>query len=137
MLVLANNLRKKGIVVTEYEGAGRQYREKWLESFVKKEVSPYWRGFLWELIDYQRSGLLEGKDANQAFNRVNKHYCYIFFQESDDVLEVQFASEMRARDLIDTVGEYSDVYVTDKGFNWTYVLAHEPDYGPYFFRRPK
>ncbi|WP_083443535.1 DUF4275 family protein [Ornithinibacillus contaminans] len=33
-------------------------------------------------------------------------------------------------------GEYSDVYVVDKGFNWTYVIPHEKGvYGPYFYRK--
>jgi len=75
------------------------------------------------------------KEAAHSFDKVNKRYCYIFTQESDDVLEVEYASFMNAKDLLNVTGEYCDVYVVDKGFNWTYVIPHERDWGPYFYRR--
>ena len=135
---LATNLRKKGIIITEYENKGKVYRNKWIDAFMEYQNKklPY-HNFLWELIDSNYMDLLEKKEANNAFDRVNKQYCYIFFQKSNDVLQVKFASAMKARDLFNENGDYSDVYVVDKGFNWTYVIPHEVDYGPYFYRKRK
>ena len=42
---------------------------------------------------------------------------------------------MRAEDLLHATGDYSDVYGVDKGFSWTYVISHEEDWGPYFYRK--
>lgn len=83
----------------------------------------------------EKNDYLIRKEAAHAFDRVNKRYCYIFFQESDDVLQVEYASSMNAKDLLNVTGEYRDVYVVDKGFNWTYVIPHEEDWGPYFYRK--
>lgn len=136
---LNTNLRKKGFIVTEHENKGKEFRNKWIESFFEFKKIPN-HNFLWELIHirYMDLDLLEGKDATKAFDKVNKQYCYIFFQYSNDVLKVEFASEMKAKDLFSKeYGDYSDKYVVDKGFNWTFVIPHEVDYGPYFFRRRK
>ncbi|MEW9108754.1 MAG: DUF4275 family protein [Cytobacillus gottheilii] len=135
---LATNLRKKGIIVTEFESIGNDYRKEWIKSFFESinEKRLYRHHFLWELLHSNRMNYLEGKEANKTFDRVNKQYCYIFFQESNDVLKVEFASEMKANDFLDQYGEYRDVYVVDKGFNWTYVIPHEKGiYGPYFYRK--
>lgn len=126
------------MIVTEYENKGRDYRKLWFESFFETiDVSNHNRtNFLWEWFHTQNIPFRKGKEANQAFEKVNKQYCFIFFQESNDVLKVEYASEMKAKDLCNEVGEYSDVYIVDKGFNWTYVVPHEKEeYGPYFYRK--
>lgn len=137
-MTLANNLRKKGIVVTKYESRGSDYRNHWIKSFFESLNEK--RPFLWELIHHDMhlndKRYIDGKAANKAFDKVNKQYCYIFFQESNDVLKIEFASEMKAEDLLNEMGEYRDVYAVDKGFNWTYVIPHEKGiYGPYFYRK--
>ncbi|GGA60106.1 DUF4275 family protein [Ornithinibacillus halotolerans] len=137
---LASKLRSKGIIVMEIENKGNDYRNQWLESFYEpmNEKTRNHRHYLWELIHSGFKDYIEGKEANKYFDRVNKQYCYIFFQDSNDVLKVEFASEMKAIDLLNEFGEYSDVYVVDKGFNWTYVIPHEKGiYGPYFYRKNK
>ena len=138
---IATNLRKKGIIVTEYVNKGNELRNKWIEAFLEftNEKTPY-HHFLWELIHhyftaFREKKLLERKEATEAFEKIYRQYCYIFFQESNYVLQVEFASAMKARDLFDEDGNYRDVYIVDKGFNWTYVIPHEDDYGPYFYRK--
>lgn len=134
---LVNNLRDKGIIVTEYENIGEQYREQWIHKFSDSEHGQKsdLQEFLWYLFSDEKLNFLKDKQASAAFNKVNKQYCFIFFQESDDVLKVEYASLMSAGDFRYVTGEYCDVYVVDKGFNWTYVVPHEEDWGPHFYRK--
>ncbi|WP_307336060.1 DUF4275 family protein [Metabacillus malikii] len=130
---LVTKLQKKGIIVTEYESRGEEFRNRWIDTFFDFNYER--RPFLWELFIGIEKGLQEGKAANEAFNKGNKQYCYIFFQLSNDVFKVEDGSELKAVDLFHEIGDYSDVYVVDKGFNWTYIVPHERDYGPYFYRK--
>lgn len=94
------------------------------------------KNFLQEYINSAENNVLERKEANTSFGKVNKQFCYIFFQESNDVILVEFAGDISARDLMNEQGDYSDVYVVDKGFNWCYLIPHEKDdFGPYFIRK--
>lgn len=131
---LAEFLRNKGISVQEFENSGNIYREKWLEAFSDGQSRS---NFLWEEIPGRIQDHCEGKDANLKFDRIKKPYCILFFQESNDVLQLEFADLLKARDLWNEEGERSDVYVVDKGFNWTYLVPHEQDWGPYYYRRKK
>ncbi|WP_367619295.1 DUF4275 family protein [Planococcus liqunii] len=134
---LTSVLRKKGIIVHEFENAGREFRERWVHAFsdAQFEQHQYLTEFLWYMFSAEKMNCLIRKEAAHSFDKVNKRYCYIFFQESDDVLQVEYASAMSANDLLNVTGEYCDVYVVDKGFNWTYVIPHEEDWGPYFYRK--
>lgn len=134
---LVNILRAKGITVTEYENIGQEYREHWIRAFSdpQPQKNSHLNKFLWYLFSREEISPLEKKEAAAAFDRVNKYYCWIFFQESDDVLKVEDALPLKAKDLSHVTGEYCDVYVVDKGFNWTYVIPHEEDWGPYFYRK--
>lgn len=131
---LAEFLRNKGITVQEIENGGNIYREKWLEAFTDGQ-SP--SNFLWEEFPVRTLDYCEGKEANLKFDRMNKPYCILFFQESNDVLQLEFADLLKARDLWNEEGDRSDIYVVDKGFNWTYLFPHEQDWGPYYYRRKK
>lgn len=137
IIELINVLRKKGIVVNEFENIGINYRKKWINAFSDSQLEQYQNlnEFLWYLFSSEKVDYLVKKEAALAFDKVNKQYCYIFFQESEDVLQVEYASSMNAKDLSNVTGEYIDVYVVDKGFNWTYVIPHEEDWGPYFYRK--
>lgn len=113
---LANNLREKGIIVTEFESRGNDYRNQWVQSFFESINEK--RPFLWELFHLDMhlnvTSYIDGKEANKTFDKVNKQYCYIFFQESNDLLKVEFASAMKARELLNELGEYSDVFAAIK-----------------------
>jgi hypothetical protein len=55
--------------------------------------------------------------------------CFVFYQHSDYVLLQENASMFNTDDLINE----QDVYIVDKGFNWTYIQTHETGWcGPYF-----
>jgi hypothetical protein len=36
------------------------------------------------------------------------------------------------RDALRVLPWLIDIYVTDQGWGWTFVLTHEEDFGPYF-----
>jgi hypothetical protein len=75
---------------------------------------------------------LKGDKAEQALNNEVKNNCYIFYQNSDYALIHENASKLIANDLKNEL----DIYVVDKGFNWTYVKTHETGwFGPYFSRK--
>jgi hypothetical protein len=52
--------------------------------------------------------------------------CCVFFQHSDNALLLEGTADMEPGGL-----PADDIYVTDKGFNWTYVRTHETMCGPY------
>ncbi|MFJ7976644.1 DUF4275 family protein [Peribacillus sp. NPDC096379] len=91
-------------------------------------------GFLWHVFSYEKKKCLKEEQVDIAFNKGQKQSCYVFYQHSDDAYILENASSLTANDF---VNEY-DVYVVDKGFNWTYVRTHETGWcGPYFSRKVK
>ncbi|WP_446715565.1 DUF4275 family protein [Bacillus sp. OTU530] len=77
---------------------------------------------------------LEGKKASDAFNKIKKTGCYIFYQDKEIVLILETAGSLRTIDIVKKSDDYiDDVYVVDTGFKWTYVCTHEENFGPYFF----
>lgn len=75
---------------------------------------------------------MKEEEADIAFNKELKQSCYVFYQHSDDALILENASYLNAGDFLNE----EDVYVVDKGFNWTYVRTHETGWcGPYFSRK--
>ena len=75
---------------------------------------------------------LQGEQADIAFNRESKKFCYVFYQHFDDAFILENASSLNANDFLNE----EDVYVVDKEFNWTYVKTHETGWcGPYFSQK--
>ena len=86
--------------------------------------------FLWHVFSYEKRKYLKKSDI--AFNKESKQSCYVFYQNSDDAYILENASSLNANDFLNE----EDVYVVDKGFNWTYVRTHETGWcGPYFCRK--
>jgi hypothetical protein len=71
-----------------------------------------------------------------AFDREEKECCYIFFQHCDDVFKMENVSSLKAADLAAENGPYTDIYIVDNEFHWTFAVTHERGWlGPYFRRR--
>jgi hypothetical protein len=64
---------------------------------------------------------LEAEKAEATFNNQLKNNCYVFYQHSDYALILENASMLNTSDLINE----QDIYIVDKGFNWTYIQTHE------------
>lgn len=131
---LIDRLTEKGISVTEYENQGEQARQTWSRCFIPIEQQGRPRPHLWE---HLVEGTLAGKEADLALHRVAKWTCIVFFQHSNDVLELDLtqAKPLTRKDLTVTAGDYADVYIVDPAYTWTFVVPHEADWGPYFFTK--
>lgn len=137
---LIDILKKKNMVIKEIPKWGTYFRGMWKETFAKhlsrdEQKAIYltdhegFSGYLWHLFSYNKTEYLEGNDAEEAFNRIAKDNCIIFYQHSDEVISLMNAGKLTS----DDVKEEMDIYVIDKEFNWTYVVTHETGYcGPYF-----
>lgn len=136
---LIEPLTSKGVEVTEIESRGQEARHTWLMNFIRLEqrirLSPY----LWEDIVAWDEGCLVGTAADQAFERAAKWKALLFFQHSNDMLELDLtqAKPLARKDLIAATMDYADVYIVYPAYTWTYVIPHEADWGPYFLTKLK
>ncbi|CAH0344256.1 hypothetical protein BCI9360_00499 [Bacillus sp. CECT 9360] len=122
---------------------GEDLRKQWKQCFtksisksVKKNI--YFDQFLWHIFSYEIIQCLENEEAIEAFNKEHKKDCYVFYQNIDDVLMLNNAKEIKPHDFIsEPQAFYSDIYIVNKDFTWTYVLTHEKYCGPYFYKPTK
>lgn len=134
---LVSSLRSKKVKVTEIPKWGTYLRKKWEDHFTShlnmdEKKSIYLGDFLWHIFSYEKRHCLQEEQTDLAFNKVSKKSCYVFYQHSDDAFILEKATLLTADDLV----YEEDVYVVDKGFNWTYVRTHETGLcGPYFSRK--
>ncbi|MFX3660985.1 MAG: DUF4275 family protein [Ectobacillus sp.] len=140
---LVSSLKNKKVRVVEIPKWGTYLREKWEDNFaghlsVKEKKSIYLYdgdgccGFLWHVFSYEKKKCLKEEQADIAFDRELKNSCYVFYQHSDEAYILENTSSLTAEDFTNE----EDVYIVDKGFNWTYVRTHETGWcGPYFSRK--
>lgn len=139
MIDLVSKLRMRKVKVIEIPKWGTYLRKQWEENFAnhlskneRKSIYLYngdvLCGYLWHVFSYERKECLKEGQAEKAFHREKKQFCYIFYQHTNDALIVENASLLKADDFI----KEEDIYVVDKGFTWTYVKTHEAYCGPYF-----
>lgn len=134
---LVSSLRSKKVKVTEIDKWGTFLRRRWEDNFAnhlsdKEKKSIYLYDFLWHIFSYEKKNCLKEEQADIAFNKKLKKSCYVFYQHSDDAFILENASSLNVNDFLNE----EDVYVVDKGFNWTYVRTHETGWcGPYFCQK--
>lgn len=143
MINFVSSLKSKKVKVKEIPKWGTYLREQWENNFAnhlsdKEKKSIYlhdqgdYGGYLWHVFSYEKKKCLKEEQADIAFKKESKQSCYVFYQHSDDALIIENASSLNADDFLNE----EDVYVVDKGFNWTYVRTHETGWcGPYFSRK--
>lgn len=142
---LVSMLEKKKVKITEIPKWGSYLRKQWEGNFANhlsenEKKSIYLCdidglcGYLWHLFSYEKKNCFKEEQADIAFNKEIKKFCYVFYQHIDDALILENASSLNADDFLNE----KDVYVVDKEFNWTYVRTHETGWcGPYFSRKEK
>lgn len=129
---LYGRLKTKKIKITEIPKWGPYFRKQWENNFAnqlsdkdKKLIYLFNTGgccgYLWHLFSYEKKDCLKGEKAEAAFNNQTKNNCYVFYQHSDYALFLENASMFNTNDLINE----QDIYIVDKGFNWTYIQTHE------------
>ncbi len=104
----------------------------------KNRVYNYSDQFRWHLFSFELLPALAGNDARRAFFSVPKNTLWVFFQEGDQAYRLENARRLKASDLdalhaLASLDE-ADVYIFDPQNDWTYVLTHESNCGPYFYR---
>ncbi|UTT43383.1 DUF4275 family protein [Exiguobacterium aurantiacum] len=134
---LIERLTSKGVEVTEIGGRGQEARQTWLTHFIRPKQPTRLSPYLWEDIVVGTDGCLVGTAADQAFERAAKWKALLFFQHSDDMLELDLtqAKPLARKDLIAATMDYADIYIVDPAYTWTYVIPHEADWGPYFLTK--
>lgn len=118
-----------------------EFYTKWLEVFAstvsKRDIERYvqstgnyiWHVFSWDLLD--EHAYLIGDEAKKAYDRTDKRDAlYIEWDEHETTREL--TGEQYAAKALDG---YTEVYVVDKEFSWTYIKTHESMCGPYFMKR--
>jgi hypothetical protein len=140
---LYDRLKAQNIKIIEMPKWGQYLRKKWEAQFAahlsdEDKESIYLHdtggscGYLWHLFSYKKKDCLERDKAEAAFTIQSKNNCYVFYQHLDYALLLEKASMLHIDDLMDE----QDIYIVDKGFNWTYIQTHETGYcGPYFSRK--
>jgi hypothetical protein len=133
-------LKDKGILVTELKNKRNELRKQWEEEFTehlsksqKRKIN--FNQHLWHVFSFNKLPCLERQKARNAFNKVKKNGCYIFYHDNQNVLLLENAKGIKVEDIIKDDDDYlEDVYVVDIDFTWTYVFTHEEYCGPYFFQ---
>ena len=133
-------LKAKGIIVTELKNKRNELRKQWEETFAKhlsksQKRKIYLHQHLWHIFSYNKISCSEEQKARDAFNKVKKDGCYIFYYDNQNVLLLENAKSLKAEDIINDIDDYlEDVYVVDTDLTWTYVFTHEEYCGPYFYQ---
>lgn len=138
---------------------GNELERRWEEVFTKDISKSQKRklGFkqcMWNVFSWEKIKCLEEMKAVVAFDQQKKAGCYLFYASEKDAIYMPNANRIKAKHIIhasspgeegaitDTKhniknpsGKYLvDLYVIDEKFSWTYVLTHEEDFGPYFYK---
>lgn len=120
---------------------GNYLRHRWRESFAnhlytEEQEAIYLDSFLWHLCSYEKVNCLEKEQAIEAFNKLTKKKCTIFYQFTNEAFLIENAKALKVSDLPyrDSHMYYSDLYVMDWDYEWTFMMTHEMDsgLGPYF-----
>lgn len=137
---LVDTLQKKRVKVRKIPKWGVYLRKQWEDHFAghlneheKSKIHLHDKGkssgFLWHIFSFEKRECFTEKQADEVFNEVQKHACYVFYQHSNDALIIENLSRITAEDFENE----QDIYVVDKDFAWTYVNTHENGWcGPYF-----
>jgi len=139
---LEENLSGKDISfahISDYKKVA-DLKSNWLSNFASgiKTSDIFIDEFMWNIFSYKKLPCIEGDDATAYFLAQNKTQCYILFEHYKDAYYLESATPLTKEDLIDNIDFPSkDLYIVSKRFNWTYVLTHESDLGPYYYQRKK
>ena len=109
---------------------------------------------MWNVFNWGKIECLKEQRAVDAFDQQKKGGCYLIYAMGEEAIYIPKADRIKAKDIIhagspgkgndnadneqptsaSSVDYLIDLYVVDEEFNWTYVLPHEEDCGPYFHK---
>lgn len=116
------------------------YRHKWYHTFVPIELHDLANrhhyfdhdglgGYMWHVFSYEDVDCVVADEAIKAYDMQDRDECILFFNEGDIGYEIKRASGLSSNEI----NAYSEIYVIDKDFTWTYIHTHESECGPYFY----
>ena len=80
---------------------------------------------MWHAFSYDLIPNLKYENAINELKKREKNDVYIFFQNSDRILEEKNLTYEKLLKIWPETYEEADLYVVDKIFEWTFVLTHE------------
>lgn len=133
-------MKNKKLKTTEILKWGNYLREKWRESFAnhlsfEEQKMIGMDHFLWHLCSYEKVKCLRKEEAITAFLNQSKSKFTIFYQFINEAYLFENANAITIKDLPyhQIHMYYGDIYVMDWECNWTFMMTHETDCGPYFY----
>jgi len=135
-------LRYKELRIVDIPKWGTFLREQWRINFAnhlsnEEQKSIGMDGFLWHLCSWEKVNCLKKDEAIAAFKEHSKIKCTIFYQFIDEAYLVQNAGTLNLDDFTydSSHMDYGDIYIMDWHFNWTFIMTHESECGPYFIKK--
>jgi len=118
-------------------------QQRWRETFCLevKEATGQWvyEGIDWHAFSYGYAPCLKGGDAETAFNSHSGRQCYCW---SSDLALIGYFCQGHTflkgevfKVLLTEHPAIADLFVVDESFDWTLVLVHEGEVGPFFKQR--
>ena len=104
----------------------------------KENKENYSDQFRWHLFSFDLLPSLKGDEAKAAFDKEEKHELYLFFEYAEETYIIGNANLLTAKDVDELFKkssiDSSDFYFFDPLHQWTYVVPHEEELGPYFYK---
>ena len=134
-------MRYKELKVVDIPKWGTFLREQWRINFAshlsnEEQKSIGMDGFLWHLCSWEKVNCLEKDAAIEAFKKQSKIKCTVFYQFIDEAYLVQNAQTLNVDELPYDQSHmfYGDIYIMDWDLNWTFIMTHSDNSGPYFIK---
>ncbi len=113
----------------------KDHKLDWRYNFNGHKLSSSKREYNWHVFSYNYvTDYLTGEQADDK-------YCSLYVKDfvviGSEKVGLKCSSDHlpelnRLKKYIKDSNEIFDLYITHKNFNWTYVISHEDDFGPYY-----
>lgn len=121
------------------ENFAERIREKWISSFLEDVDTEdiFINHYLWHVFSYERLIAVKGTAAQDYLNKESSNVLYVFLNDANvHGTDICYRLKNAAAFNHEMLLCYSDVYVTNEDFTWTYVKTHEDGHcGPYFYKK--
>ncbi|TWT26026.1 DUF4275 family protein [Planomicrobium sp. CPCC 101110] len=131
-----NRLQAINVGYEVVPNSNNEMEQRWEEAFAigisksqKRKLA--FKQCMWNVFSWGKIKCLKEHQAKGAFDLQKKAGCYLICTSSEEAIFISKASRLKAKDITH-IG--SDLYIVDDRFTWTYVLTHEEDCGPYFYK---
>lgn len=106
-------------------------KEKYISTFFsnltkeqKDEI--YFEEYMWHAFSYNKVKAKEGFEAIEELRKHSINNVYVIFEKSRKILEEEnITYEQIYNNVLKNKDWYTDCYIIDKNFKWTFVLTHE------------